>query len=845
MIAQTGKSFRLDTDHTSYLFRVTPFGHLEHVWYGPRLTEALPYAQSKRTEASDCQEGESKSCKDSCTDTAIWDALAYKRTAAVGSAIAYDESDPLYCLDQIPLEWSGQGRGDYRELPCEILMPDGTYVQDFVYRGRQIVQGACEPVTLPGAYGDRSETLIIYLQDAVQKVFLTLYYTVFEEADVIVRRAVLRNEESLPLSIRRLLSCTVDLPDRGYRMVTFDGGWIRETHRHDTPLNAGLFVNQSMTGASSNRHNPGFLLAEQSASEDTGYVYGFNLIYSGNHYGFAEVGAQGTVRAGLGIQPRFFDWTLRTGESFETPEAVLTVSDQGLNGVSGHFHDFVNENIVRGQWKKKERPVLFNNWEATFFDFNEGRLLSLARRAKDLGAELFVLDDGWFGARDSDTAGLGDYTVNRKKLPSGLCSFGDKLKSMGLRFGLWFEPEMVNEDSELYRAHPEYALKAPGRSPVKGRHQLVLDLCNPEVQDYIVEQVSRTLDENGIDYVKWDMNRHIAENVSPYLMDQGISQGEFYHRYVLGLYQVLRRIFYPRPHILFESCSSGGNRFDLGMLCFCAQIWASDDTDPVERLAIQGGLSYLYPLSSIGAHVSMAPHQQTLRDTPLSTRFNAAAFGCLGYELDLKYLSPKEREEIRGQIAFYKKYRALFQYGCFRRVPSYEGNRVRWQCVSQDRECAVSGFFQTLARASQESDRLVVTGLMPGEMYQVDTKEQYLYIRRFGGLMKHVLPVELNPEGFLLRTANRHYTLKDCTEHYIVSGQALAAGVWLNHQFMGTGYNEQTRLLGDFGSQLYVICRQEEPCGRVDESGAGSETECVNKSGVGAETERVTESGAE
>ncbi|MBP3700298.1 MAG: alpha-galactosidase [Lachnospiraceae bacterium] len=817
MMIQEEKGFRLETAHTSYWFRVTPFGHLEHVWYGPKLTvskETLPCQDASKGTAT--------------THQGLWEALALKRTIAPGSSVIYDEKDSTYCLNVLPQEWSTQGRGDYRETPCELVMPNGTMIHDFQYRGRKIVKGACGPETLPGAYASSDElwksgegecltecaqqggsdgvqTLIVYLQDALQKVYLTLYYTVYEDSDVITRRVVLRNEESQPLQIHKLLSCMIDIPDRHYRMLTFDGTWIREAHRHETWLEAGSHVNQSATGASSNQHNPGFLLAEEGADEDRGCVYGYNLIYSGNHYSCAEVSVNGTVRVMSGIQPRGFQWTLQQGERFETPEAVLTFSDRGLNGASAHFHDFVNEHVVRGDWKKKERPVLFNNWEATFFDFNESRLMTLAKKARDLGAELFVLDDGWFGARNNDVAGLGDYNINRKKLPSGLKGFGEKVKAMGMKFGLWFEPEMVNEDSDLYRAHPEYAVIAPGRKPVKGRNQLVLDLCNPAVQDYIIKNVGRVLDENGIDYVKWDMNRHIAENYSPWLAEQGISQGQFYHRYIMGLYRVLGQIFHTRPHILFESCSSGGNRFDLGMLCYSQQVWSSDDTDPIERLKIQGGLSYLYPQSTMGAHVSMAPHQQTLRDTPLSTRFNVSAFGCLGYELDLRYLTPKEQEEIRNQIAFYKEHRALLQYGRFRRVPYYKKNKVLWQCTDENGDQAISGFFQTLTEAAESSDRLTVKGLQPEAMYQVQTKEQYLYIRRFGNLIKHVAPVDLDPNGFVLRTVNKRFTMNDSVENYVVPGQALESGIWINNQFIGTGYNTDLRLLGDFGSQLYVI----------------------------------------
>jgi alpha-galactosidase len=469
------------------------------------------------------------------------------------------------------------------------------------------------------------------------------------------------------------------------------------------------------------------------------------------------------------------------------------------------MHDFINAHIVRGEWQYEARPVLYNNWEATFFKFNRRKLLSLARRARSLGAELFVLDDGWFRGRTSDAAGLGDYTVDRKKLPGGLASFAKKIRSLGMSFGLWFEPEMVNEDSELFRAHPEYAVTVPGKTPAKGRNQLVLDLCNPVVRDYIVDNVGRVLDETKADYVKWDFNRHLSDAYSPTLKNQG----EFYHCYVLGLYDILNRIFGSRPHILFESCASGGNRFDLGMLCYSPQIWASDDTDPIERIGIQGGLSLLYPLSTMGAHVSDVPHQQTLRYTPLTTRFNISAFGCLGYELDLRYLSRVQRREIREQITFYKEHRRTFQYGRFSRSDTgtaSKSNKTVWHVAARDDSEIISGLFQTLATASESPDRLTVpvSSVCADAKYVVRTRPQSLFISRFGGLVKHILPVGLDPDGVILKAINRVYRMTDCVEEYTVCGRALADGIQLNNQFMGSNYNEHTRLLGDFGSNLYV-----------------------------------------
>jgi len=773
MISESNGLFRLDTANTSCWFRVTRFGHIEHIHYGVRLAEQDP------------------------------EGLALKRTAMYGSSVLYDESDPFYCLDTMALEWSGIGRGDYRHSPAEIKMPDGSFACDFVYRRHRIVSGSVPMETLPSAAGGSGDcdTLEITMEDVSNRVELLLYFTAYWQTDVITRRAVLVNRNGNPLVIRRLMSMMTDLPDEGFRLVTFDGGWIKEAHRHERPLQYGLYVNESTTGTSSNRHNPGFLLAEKEAGETHGRVYGFNLVYSGNHYGAVELSAQDIVRVQTGISPHCFEWTLNSGERFETPEAVMTFSPDGFNGVSANFHDFVNSHIVRGGWKGKERPVLINNWEAHFFKFNRRKLLSLARRAKRLGIEMFVLDDGWFGKRNDDRAGLGDYTVNLKKLPGGMPRFAKKIRRMGMRFGLWFEPEMVNPDSGLYRAHPEWAVATPGKTPLLGRNQLALDLCNPAVRDYIVENVSRILDEAEIDYVKWDMNRHLSDAYSPLLQNQG----EFFHRYIIGLYDVLTRIFRPRPHILLESCSSGGNRFDLGMLCFSPQIWASDDTDPIERLNIQGGLSYLYPLSAMGAHVSEAPHQQTLRETPLSTRFNAACFGCLGYEMDLKYLTRVQKKEIAAQIAFYKAHRATFQYGRFSRLPAMRGNKVHWLCAAPDGGEAVAGYFQTQAAAAEGAETLPLAGFEPDSVYTVETRAQSLFIKRFGGLVKHILPVSLNPDGIVLRTVGRFYCLKDCVERYECRGDMLNAGLRLNNQFIGSYYNDKTRLLGDFGSQLYVI----------------------------------------
>ena len=778
MILEQHSVFYLETAQTSYVFRVTPFGHLEHVYYG----ETIPRESI--------------------------DSLRMKRNIQTGSAVLYNAAlDPAYCMDNICLEWSGIGSGDYRQTPAEIKLTDGTFRTDFVYESSSIVNGCVPMESLPSAYDEANEaqTLCISLIDKPGSLRLRLYYTVFPSADVITRRAVLENNSAGEISIRRLMSMQLDMENEGFSLVTFDGAWIKETHRHDHKLQYGQFVNSSVTGASSNRHNPGFLLYADGATESHGRVYGFNLVYSGNHLGLSELSPTDLVRIQLGINPYCFDWTLKQGEQFETPEAVMTFSPDGFNGMSAHFHDFVNQNIVRGDWKGKERPVLINNWEACFFRFTRSKLLRLARQARRLGVELFVLDDGWFGKRNDDTAGLGDYNVNKKKLPRGMRAFAKEIHALGMQFGLWFEPEMVNPDSDLYRAHPEYAVETPNRTSLFGRNQLVLDLCNPDVRDYIFDNVSRILDDAQIDYVKWDMNRHISDACSPLLA----SQGEFFHRYILGLYDVLSRIFRARPSVLLESCSSGGNRFDLGMLCYSPQVWSSDDTDAMERLKIQAGLSYLYPLSSMGAHVSAAPNQQTLRQTQLSSRFNVASFGCLGYELDVKHLTRLERKEVRDQISFYKAHRRTLQYGRFFRHETSKTNKVYWQSVSPDQVASVAGAFQTLAAAAEGNDVLPICGLDGQRQYTITTHSQRVFVRRFGALLNHILPFSINPNGPLLRWLDRIYALPDCVESYQASGKVLMQGVHLNNQFIGTGYTKEIRMLGDFGSSLYVLAQEQ------------------------------------
>ena len=770
MIKVRNGVFYLETEKTSYIFAPTDKGHPEHIYYGPRVDEG------------------------------DIEALRMKNTIMLGSSVDYAPDTPAYSLDNILLEYSGIGKGDYRHTPIEIIMPDGSFVTDFVYSGYSLTDGAYECDTLPTAYGTSQTLTVEYRDKKYEGIVLKNIYTVFEECNVICRATELINGSEGEVIIRKLMSFMLDIPVSPYDMITFDGTWAREAHLHRRTVEEGILVNDSTTGSSSNRHNPGFLLAARDADEERGRVYGFNLVYSGNHYSAAEKGPFGTVRVMSGINPHCFLWKLKSGESFSAPQAVMTVGDGGYNSVMENMHAFVNEHIVRGEHKGADRPIVLNNWEAHFFNFNCRKLHSLAAKAKKLGVEMFVLDDGWFGARESDRAGLGDWQVNTKKLPGGITALAKKINKMGMKFGLWFEPECVNEDSDLYRAHSDWIIRVPEREAGVGRNQYVLDLTRTEVQDYIVDAVDKVLSGANIEYVKWDYNRHISDAYSRSLKNQG----EFYHRYIVGLYSVLRRIFYEKhPSILFESCSSGGNRFDLGMLCYSPQIWTSDNTDPIERLDIQGGIYCLYPQSTVSAHVSMAPHQQTLRSTPLSTRFNVAAFGVLGYELDFGELTPHERREIKEQIAFYKQHRRTFQYGKLKLIKMQKPNQISWQ-ISGDGEI-FAGLFQTHAPACFARDTLRVPYCKEGGSYLLSSIKQYLRISRFGSLIKHITPVPLRADGFIVRTVDRHFAMTDGEECYTVSGKALRAGINLAMQYEGTGYDAKLRILGDYGSNIYHI----------------------------------------
>lgn len=777
MITVTDTVFQLDTRTTSYLVRAEG-GLLQQLYYGPKI----------------------KVC-----DTGP---LLTKNAAGYGSEVVYRPDTAPLSLDSLPLDFSPQNKGDFRLSSFIAAQKAGT-TADFAYTGFEILNETPVLDGLPSPHG-ADGTLALYLATATG-LQVTLFYTVYEQADVIARTVRVYNGTQDTVQLQRADSFQLDLPGCAYTLYTLTGAWARERNVTPHRLAPGAVCFGSRSGVSSSRTNPFFFLKEDGATEFAGRVYGFNLVYSGSFEGAAEVSTLGETRVLAGVQSDGFCWPLAPGQQFDAPWAVMTCSDGGANGMSDNMHRFVKQHILPPVFATRPRPVLLNNWEATYFDFNERRLLKLAREAAALGVELFVLDDGWFGARNSDKAGLGDYAVNTKKLPQGLAGLAQKVNALGMQFGLWMEPEMVNEDSDLYRAHPDWAVTVPGVAPSRGRNQLVLDLCRPEVRDYIVQQVVSTVQSAPIRYVKWDMNRPLTDLYSPALDEQG----RFSHRYVQGLYDVLARVTAACPDVLFESCASGGNRFDLGMLCYMPQIWASDDTDAYERQKIQTGTSYGYPQCVVGAHVSASPNHQTARQSPLEARFDVAAFGLLGYELDLAVASPVEKKMMAAQISWYKVHREVLQQGRFYRLQSpfeVDGSRgtetreTRWMVVSEDRTEAVAGEFQGLVVPNSAGRPLRLAGLSPQRMYTVTVRPERIAIKTFGSLLNQILPVHVNTDGYLMHAVGDLKALDCEQESYTAWGDLLMrAGIRLKQAFTGTGYNENVRPMPDFAARLYEI----------------------------------------
>lgn len=559
----------------------------------------------------------------------------------------------------------------------------------------------------------------VYILDSVTNVQVELLYTIYRDYPVITRSARVMNKGKDIQIIENISSLSLDLPDANYEWQQLSGAWGRERTIKSRTLQQGIQSIESTRGISSHQHNPFVTLKRKNTDENQGEAIGAALVYSGNFLIQAEVDTWDVTRLQVGINPFGFNWKLNPGEIFTAPEAILVYSSKGLNAMSQTFHQLFRKRLARGKWREKDRPVLINNWEATYFDFDEEKLVNIAKKAFDVGIELFVLDDGWFGERENDCAGLGDWHVNPKRLPRGIGSLSEKIRSFGMKFGLWFEPEMVNKDSELYRTHPNWIISTPNRKPNHGRNQYVLNFGLDEVVENIFDQMCKIIDESNLDYIKWDMNRPLTDVFDSHLLaDQ---QGEVFHRYVLGVYRLYEKLITKYPNILFESCSSGGGRFDPGMLHYAPQAWASDDSDAIERLKIQYGTSMLYPLSSIGAHVSIVPNHQTNRITPIKTRGNVAFFGAFGYELDLNELSEGDLRIVKEQIAFYKKYRTIIHNGTFYRLlsPFDDDNQTAWMVVSHDKKTAIVAHYKTLNEVNAPYRRLKLKGLDNDGLYNV------------------------------------------------------------------------------------------------------------------------------
>ena len=631
------------------------------------------------------------------------------------------EGNSTFSLENIKQEYPTFGCGDMRFPAYEIERENGSHVVEFVYKEHKIYDGKPKLEGLPATYvesDDEAQTLELVLEDTSINTRIVLLYTIYEAFPVIARSVRFECDSDEKITLLSAMSACVDLPDKDYEMIDLAGVWARERHVRRHKLDYGIQSIYSMRGCSSYQFNPFLALARENADEFQGQVYGFSLVYSGNFLAQTEVDNYDTARVLMGIHPNGFKWTLGKGESFQTPEMVMVYSEAGLNGMSQTFHKLYRTRLARGTCRDKVRPILINSWEAFYFDFDAPKLLGLADAATDLGMELFVLDDGWFGKRDDSTSSLGDWYPNEEKLKGTLKELAEKINAKGLKFGLWIEPEMTNKDSDLYRAHPDWLLAEQGKRICHSRTQYVLDFSKKEVREYIGDMLENLLAEVPVSYIKWDMNRTFSEVFSN--GNDREYQGKVCHKYILGVYELYERLTSRFPHVLFESCASGGARFDPGMLYYAPQGWTSDDTDAIERLKIQYGTSMVYPVSCMGSHVSASPNHQTNRVTPLETRADVAYFGTFGYELDLLKLGEEDKAEIRRQIAFMKEKRDLIQKGTFYRLKSpFEGNETAWMIVSEDQKKALVGYYRVMQPVNVGFKRLKLKGLKEDTCYKV------------------------------------------------------------------------------------------------------------------------------
>lgn len=685
----SSKTFNLSTSKTSYVLKVLGSNHVAHVYWGKKIkAKNLDYVLRSKN----------------------W-----------GSFLTNTDNIDDFMLEMTPQEYPGYGSTDLRTPAVELQFSDGTSATDFRYESHNIYAGKNKLNNLPATYvEDENEAMTIELTlvDSLKNVKLILSYSVFEEFDAITRSVKIINESNEDVNINRVLSANVDFRDSDYELLQLSGAWARERHIIRKEIRSGSQSIGSRRGSSSHAQNPFMALVRKDTTEQHGEVYGFSLIYSGNFLANVEVDMYENARAQIGINPFDFTWLLKSKEEFTAPEAVLVYSNEGLTGMSHIYNCLYGKRLCKGKYRDEVRPILINNWEATYFDFNETKIKEIAREATNLGMELFVLDDGWFGKRDDDNSSLGDWFVNEEKLKGGLNKLATEINEMGLQFGLWFEPEMVSPISELYKEHPDWCIHIPGRNRSEARRQLILDYSREDVCNYIIEKISEVLSSAPISYVKWDMNRNMSEIGSAKLPAN--RQREVAHRYILGLYKVLEEITTRFPDVLFESCSGGGGRFDPGMLYYMPQTWTSDNTDAIERLKIQFGTSMVYPNASIGCHVSAVPNHQVDRITPIETRGVVAMSGNFGYELDITKLPESEKEIIKEQVKLYKEIRETIQFGkCYRLSSPFENNDVAWMFISKDCEEIIVSFVRTLAKPNSKFISLKLVGLDESSKYEI------------------------------------------------------------------------------------------------------------------------------
>lgn len=691
------KLFTLDTENTSYQMKVEDYNVLLHLYYGRKIEGGnMGYLLQ------------------------LYDRGFSGQVPDAGNRREFS-------LDALPQEYPVYGTGDYRTEAVRVIDSNGGYALDLRYESHCIKKGKYSLEGLPAIYADEdeAETLEITMRDTVTDVVAVLYYGVLPKYDIITRAVKIVNEGQGKVVLEKAASTCLEFLNHDYDLIHFHGRYPMEREFEREKLHYGVKSFGSVRGQSSHHHNPFMILCEHSATETSGDCYGMSLVYSGNFLAEVEVDHIGQTRMVMGIHPTQFAFHLENGDTFITPEVVMSYTCKGLSELSYHFHKAFRHNLCRGKYKIEERPILINNWEATYFEFDEEKLYQIARQAKNLGIEMFVMDDGWFGKRENDLSGLGDWFVNENKIKGGLGKMVERINSIGMKFGIWFEPEGISEDSDLYRAHPDWCLRIPGREPGRSRFELILDMSREDVREYLYERMCSILDSANIEYVKWDHNRSLSDVWSATLPKE--RQGEVFHRYILGLYDLLEKLITRYPDLLIEGCAGGGGRFDAGMLHYTPQIWCSDNTDAIERLSIQYGTSFGYPISAVGSHVSVCPNHQTKRTTPMKTRAVVAMSGNFGYELDVNDLTEEDKENVKQAIVEYKKYRKLIHNGRYERLsnPYEQIDHTVWQYVSEDGSEALLNYVLTRKHAFQEINYIKLRGLEEAALYQDETGKTY------------------------------------------------------------------------------------------------------------------------